>query len=100
MLTDASRKFHETLDAQKAVRKQGKMNADRCLPEVPQNIGCAEQHRRDADAQKSIAATWMCRTASPRRGCAESNCLRTFAETQNQHEKNQYDKMSAGSLAG
>ena len=53
MLTDASRKFHETLDAQKAVRKQGKMNGDRCLPEVPQNIGCAEQHRRDVDAQKA-----------------------------------------------
>ena len=56
MLTDASRKFHETLDAQKAVRKQGKMNADRCLPEVPQNIGCAEEHRRDADEQKAAVS--------------------------------------------
>lgn len=68
MLTDASWKFHETLDAQKAVRKQGKMNADRCLPEVPQNIGCAEEHRRDADAQKSIAETWMRRKQQPGEG--------------------------------
>ena len=53
MLTDASRKFHGTLDAQKAVRKQGKMNPSGCLPEVPWKIGCAEEHRRDVDAQKA-----------------------------------------------
>lgn len=53
MLTDASRKFHGTLDAQKAVQKQGKMNPGGCLPEVPRNIGCAEEHRRDMDAQKA-----------------------------------------------
>ena len=53
MLTDASRKFHGTLDAQKAVQKQGKMNPSGCLPEVPRNIGCAEEHRRDMDAQKA-----------------------------------------------
>ena len=51
MLTDASRKFHGTLDAQKAVQKQGKMDPSGCLPEVPRNIGCAEEHRRDMDAQ-------------------------------------------------
>ncbi len=53
MLTDASRKFHGTLDAQKAVQKQGKMNPSGCLPEVPRNIGCAEEHRRDMDVQKA-----------------------------------------------
>lgn len=53
MLTDASRKFHGTLDAQKAVQKQGKMNPSGCLPEVPRNIGCAEEHRRDVDAQEA-----------------------------------------------
>ena len=59
MLTDASRKFHGTLDAQKAVRKQGKMNPSGCLPEVPWKIGCAEEHRRDVNAQNSIAEMWM-----------------------------------------
>ena len=53
MLTDASRKFPGTLDAQKAVQKQGKMNPSGCLPEVPRNIGCAEEHHRDMDAQKA-----------------------------------------------
>lgn len=78
MLTDASRKFHGTLDAQKAVQKQGKMNPSGCLPEVPRNIGCAEEHRRDMDAQKAavygllpelkISVTnecWQVRRASP-----------------------------------
>lgn len=56
MLTDASRKFHGTLDAQKAVQKQGKMNPGGCLPEVPRNIGCAEEHRRDVDAQEAAVS--------------------------------------------
>lgn len=28
-------------------------NPSGCLPEVPRNIGCAEEHRRDMDAQKA-----------------------------------------------
>ena len=56
MLTDASRKFHGTSDAQKAVQKQGKMNSSGCLPEVPRNIGCAEEHRRDVDAQEAAVS--------------------------------------------
>ena len=56
MLTDASRKSHGTSDAQKAVQKQGKMNSSGCLPEVPRNIGCAEEHRRDVDAQEAAVS--------------------------------------------
>lgn len=47
---------HGTLDAQKAVQKQGKMNPSGCLLEVPRNIGCAEEHRRDVDAQEAAVS--------------------------------------------
>ena len=60
----------------KQCRKQGKMNPGGCLPEVPRNIGCAEEHRRGVDAQEAAVS-------------------RLFAGTQNQH-----DKMSAGRFAG
>ena len=91
MLTDASRKFHGTLDAQKAVQKQGKMNSSGCLPEVPRNIGCAEEHRRDMDAQKAaIYECWHVRRVRP----ADMESMRQRA-TEGVWESNGQEKESA-----
>ena len=102
MLTDASRKFHGTLDAQKAVQKQGKMDPSGCLPEVPRNIGCAEEHRRDMDAQKaavygllpelkiSMTKCWQVRRVRP----ADMESMRQRA-TEGVWESNGQEKESA-----
>ena len=68
-------KFHGTLDAQKAVQKQGKMNL----------ADASRKFHGISDVQKSIAEIWMRR----------KQLFMDFAGTQNQR-----DKTSAGRFAG